>query len=127
MGGVEPSAYALAYHPLYTFEPDIEIIGQRRERRNQLGVALQLALLRHPGITLAQVIQYTMPPCHHATIFEMNVESYRRRVAIQRQSKVGRPPTYATIKTVEEMSLRDNQHRQTSIACCLTRECSRTE
>jgi len=32
---------------LYTFEPDIEIIGQRRERRNQLGVALQLALLRH--------------------------------------------------------------------------------
>src|SRR3546814_5844366 len=38
---------------LYTFEPsDIEIIGARRERRNQLGVALQLALLRHPGITL---------------------------------------------------------------------------
>src|SRR3546814_1481708 len=32
---------------LYTFEPsDIEIIGARRERRNQLGVALQLALLR---------------------------------------------------------------------------------
>ena len=29
---------------LYTFEPsDIEIIGARRERRNQLGVALQLA------------------------------------------------------------------------------------
>ena len=43
---------------LYTFEPsDIEIIGARRERRNQLGVALQLALLRHPGITLAQLIQ----------------------------------------------------------------------
>ena len=36
---------------LYTFEPaDIEIIGARRERRNQLGVALQLALL---------------PPGHH--------------------------------------------------------------
>jgi len=32
---------------LYTFEPsDIEIIGARREQRNQLGVALQLALLR---------------------------------------------------------------------------------
>lgn len=43
---------------LYTFEPsDIEIIGARRERRNRLGVALQLALLRHPGITLAQLIQ----------------------------------------------------------------------
>ena len=43
---------------LYTFEPsDIEIIGARRERRNQLGAALQLALLRHPGTTLAQLIQ----------------------------------------------------------------------
>ena len=43
---------------LYTFEPsDIEIIGARRERRNKLGVALQLALLRHPGVTLAQLMQ----------------------------------------------------------------------
>ena len=43
---------------LYTFEPsDIEIIGARRERRNQLGVALQLALLRHPGVTLAQLMR----------------------------------------------------------------------
>ncbi|MBB4633435.1 hypothetical protein GGQ98_003073 [Sphingosinicella soli] len=46
---------------------------------------------------------------HHATIFEMNVESYRRRSALQRQSRAGRPPTYATIKTVGEMSPRDNQ------------------
>ncbi|MBB3862993.1 hypothetical protein GGQ88_004302, partial [Novosphingobium hassiacum] len=37
---------------LYSFEPsDIDIIGARRERRNRLGVALQLALLRHPGTT----------------------------------------------------------------------------
>src|SRR3546814_11086915 len=43
---------------LYTFEPaDIAIIGARRERRNRLGVALQLALLRHPGIALAQLIR----------------------------------------------------------------------
>src|SRR3546814_16788920 len=43
---------------LYTFEPsDIEIIGARRERRNQLGVALQLALLQYPGITLAHLLQ----------------------------------------------------------------------
>src|SRR3546814_3350133 len=41
---------------LYTFEPsDIEIIRARRERRHQLGVALQLALLRHTGITTAQL------------------------------------------------------------------------
>src|SRR3546814_6198451 len=41
---------------LYTFEPaDLEIIGARRERRNRLGVALQLAILRPTGIALAQV------------------------------------------------------------------------
>lgn len=37
--------------------PDIEIIGTRRERRNRLGVALQLVLMRHPGIALAQIIR----------------------------------------------------------------------
>ena len=46
---------------------------------------------------------------HHATIFEMNVESYRRRAALQRQTRTGRSPTYATIKTAEEMSRSDNQ------------------
>ena len=33
---------------------------------------------------------------HHATIFEMNVESYRRRAALERKRR-GRPPTHATI------------------------------
>ncbi|MEP6869070.1 MAG: Tn3 family transposase [Novosphingobium sp.] len=43
---------------LYTFEPaDIEIIGVRREKRNWLGAALQLAVLRHPGTSLAQLLQ----------------------------------------------------------------------
>ena len=35
---------------------------------------------------------------HHATIFEMNVESYRRRTAIERKRGPGRPPISATIK-----------------------------
>ena len=35
---------------------------------------------------------------HHATIVEMNVESYRRRAAIERKRGPGRPPTRATIK-----------------------------
>ena len=35
---------------------------------------------------------------HHATIFEMNVESYRRRAALDRKCALGRPPTHATIK-----------------------------
>jgi DNA replication protein DnaC len=34
---------------------------------------------------------------HHATIFEMNVESYRRRTAVERKRGPGRPPTRATI------------------------------
>src|SRR5690349_16900409 len=34
---------------------------------------------------------------HHATIFEMNVESYRRRAALERKRGRGRPPTHATV------------------------------
>lgn len=33
---------------------------------------------------------------HHATIFEMNVESYRRREAMERKRGPGRPASYAT-------------------------------
>ena len=36
---------------------------------------------------------------HHATIFEMNVESYRRRAAVERKRGPGRPPTRATLKS----------------------------
>jgi DNA replication protein DnaC len=36
---------------------------------------------------------------HHATIFEMNVESYRRRAAMERKRGPGRPATRATAKT----------------------------
>ena len=35
---------------------------------------------------------------HHATILEMNVESYRRRAALDRKRGPGRPPAHATIK-----------------------------
>jgi hypothetical protein len=35
---------------------------------------------------------------HHATIFEMNVESYRRRTALDRKRNQGRSPTPATSK-----------------------------
>jgi hypothetical protein len=38
---------------------------------------------------------------HHATIFEINVDSYRRRVALERKQKgPGRPPNHATIKDI---------------------------
>ncbi|MFX5793344.1 ATP-binding protein, partial [Acinetobacter baumannii] len=59
-----------------------------------------------PAMTLAAVDRLV----HHATIFEMNVDSYRRRAAIERkQQGAGRPPSFATIKNVAAMSRRDNQ------------------
>lgn len=42
----------------YTLEAaDLDLINQRRLDRNRLGMALQVALLRHPGMPLAQVLQ----------------------------------------------------------------------
>ena len=42
---------------LYTFGPrDLSLIGTRREERNRLGFAVQLALLQHPGMTLGQIV-----------------------------------------------------------------------
>ncbi|WEX91530.1 DUF4158 domain-containing protein (plasmid) [Sinorhizobium garamanticum] len=43
---------------LYTFEPgDLDLTRRRREGPNRLGVALQLALFRRPGMPLAQILQ----------------------------------------------------------------------
>jgi len=36
---------------------------------------------------------------HHATIFELNVDSYRRKTAIEKTRGAGRPPGRATIKS----------------------------
>ena len=36
---------------------------------------------------------------HHATIFEINVDSYRRKAALKKAAGPGRPPARATIKT----------------------------
>ncbi|SNT10488.1 DNA replication protein DnaC [Sphingomonas laterariae] len=87
-----------------------ELISARYERRSTLITANQPfgewgRIFPDPAMTLAAVDRLV----HHATIFEMNVESYRRRAAVQRRSGAGRPPTYATIKTVEQSPPRDNQ------------------
>ena len=78
-----------------------ELISARYERRSTLITANQPfgewgKIFPDPAMTLAAVDRLV----HHATIFEMNVESYRRRTATQRQSGAGRPPTYATRKSV---------------------------
>lgn len=54
-------------------------------------------ILPDPAMTLAAVDRLV----HHATIFEMNVESYRRRTAIERkQHGAGRPAQYALRTTI---------------------------
>jgi DNA replication protein DnaC len=88
-----------------------ELISARYERRSTLITANQPfgewgKVFPDPAMTLAAVDRLV----HHATIFEMNVDSYRRRAAIQRkQQGAGRPATFATIKNVGPLSPSDNQ------------------
>jgi len=88
-----------------------ELISARYEQRSTLITANQPfgewnKIFPDPAMTLAAVDRLV----HHATIFEMNVESYRRRTAVQRQKGAGRPPTYATIKTAGQSAPSDNQN-----------------
>jgi len=87
-----------------------ELISARYERRSILITANQPfgewgKVFPDPAMTLAAVDRLV----HHATIFEMNVESYRRRAALERKRGPGRPPAHATPKTIEQLSLSDNQ------------------
>ena len=77
-----------------------ELIAARYERRSLLITANQpfgdwAKVFPDQAMTLAAVDRLV----HHATIFEMNVESYRRRTALKRKRRPGRPPSRATIKT----------------------------
>jgi DNA replication protein DnaC len=76
-----------------------ELISARYERRSLLITANQPfgewgKIFPDPAMTLAAVDRLV----HHATIFEMNVDSYRRKSAVQRRTGPGRPPTRATIR-----------------------------
>jgi DNA replication protein DnaC len=88
-----------------------ELIGARYERRSLLVTANQPfgqwgKIFPDQAMTLAVIDRLV----HHATIFEINVDSYRRREALERKQKgVGRPQKHATIKDLDPMSLRDNQ------------------
>jgi len=75
-----------------------ELIGARYERRSLLVTANQPfgewgKIFPDQAMTLAVIDRLV----HHATIFEMNVESYRRRTALDRKRGPGRPPVRATI------------------------------
>ena len=77
-----------------------ELISARYERRSILITANQPfgewgKVFPDPAMTLAAIDRLV----HHATIFEMNVESYRRRVALERKRGPGRPAARTTPKT----------------------------
>jgi DNA replication protein DnaC len=80
-----------------------ELISARYERRSMLITANQPfgewnRVFPDPAMTLAAIDRLV----HHATIVEMNVESYRRRTALERKRGPGRPPSHATPKTAAD-------------------------
>src|ERR1700687_946130 len=80
-----------------------ELIGARYERRSLLVTANQPfgewgKIFPDQAMTLAVVDRLV----HHATIFEMNVESYRRRAALERKRGSGGSPAQPTINTAPD-------------------------
>lgn len=77
-----------------------ELISARYEQRSLLITANQPfgewgKIFPDPAMTLAAVDRLV----HHATIFELNVDSYRRRTALEKKRIRSRPATNATTKT----------------------------
>ena len=75
-----------------------ELISARYERRSLLITANQPfgewgKIFPDQAMTLAAIDRLV----HHATILEMNVDSYRRKAAVEKARGAG-PPTRATIK-----------------------------
>lgn len=81
-----------------------ELISARYERRSILITANQPfgewnRVFPDPAMTLAAVDRLV----HHAILFEMNVESYRRRTALESKRARGRPAAYATVKNTGQL------------------------
>ena len=80
-----------------------ELIAARYERRSMLITANQPfgewgKIFPDQAMTLAAIDRLV----HHATIFEMNVQSYRRKAALDRKRGPGRPATHATSKKTDK-------------------------
>jgi DNA replication protein DnaC len=78
-----------------------ELIGTRYERRSMLITANQPfgewgRIFPDQAMTLAAIDRLV----HHATILEMNVESYRRKAALDRKRSRGRTPAFVTPKGI---------------------------
>ena len=92
-----------------------ELISARYERRSMMITANQPfgewgRIFPDPAMTLAAVDRLV----HHATIFELNVDSYRRRTALEQKRTRGRPAVRATIKNTAPGTPSDNHHEETA-------------
>lgn len=79
-----------------------ELISARYERRSMLVTANQPfgewgKIFQDPAMTLAAIDRLV----HHSTILEMNVESFRRKAALDQKRGRGRPPDHAIPKKTE--------------------------
>lgn len=99
-----------------------ELISARYERRSILITANQPfgewgKIFPDPAMTLAAVDRLV----HHATIFEINVDSYRRRAALERkQQGAGRPASRATIRNISPATPSDNQTEKSDLPTAQT-------
>ena len=80
-----------------------ELIAARYEQRSLLITANQPfgewgKIFPDQAMTLAAIDRLV----HHATILEMNVQSYRRKTAVERKRGPGRPPAHATPKELHK-------------------------
>ena len=94
-----------------------ELISARYERRSILITANQPfgewnRVFPDPAMTLAAVDRLV----HHATIFEMNVESYRRRAAMEAKRSRGRPAAFATINNTPQIVAERQSNQQPALA-----------
>jgi DNA replication protein DnaC len=82
-----------------------ELIAARYERRSMLVTANQPfgewgKIFPDQAMTLAAIDRLV----HHATILEMNVDSYRRKAALDRKRGPGRPAAHTTQKELQKLA-----------------------
>jgi len=80
-------------------------VAARYERRSMLITANQPfgewgKIFPDQAMTLAAIDRLV----HHATILEMNVDSYRRKAALDRKRGPGRPPAHTTQKELQNLA-----------------------
>jgi hypothetical protein len=100
-----------------------ELISARYERRSMLITANQ------PFGEWGKILAAIDRLVHNATILEMNVDSYRRKEAVDKAHGAGRPPTRATLPFAQRPPGRSRldlmqsrkRIRRTSVAGCAAR------